>query len=80
LLFSEAQTFDYISVSLNIIISDVIEQSSSLTNQLQKPATGMMILLMGFEMFGQIFNSGAQKSDLHLWRPCIFVMYPVILN
>jgi hypothetical protein len=39
LLLPEAQTFDYVSVTLNIILFDVIEKSSSLTNKLQQTAT-----------------------------------------
>jgi hypothetical protein len=80
LLLPEAQTFDYVSVSLNIILFDIIEESSSLTNKLQQTATGMMILLMRLKMLCQVFNPGAQKSNLDFRRTGILFVKPIICN
>jgi len=80
LLFPEAQTFDYVPITLNIIFLDVIEQPSPLPDEFQKTAPGMMIFLMRLEMLRQIFNSCAQKSNLYFRGPGILFVQPVVLD
>jgi hypothetical protein len=49
-LLSEIQTFDNVSVSLDIILFDVVEKSSSLADQLKQTTARMMIFFVRFEM------------------------------
>jgi len=79
-LFPESQTFDYISVTFNIIIFNVVEQSSSLTYQLQKAAAGMMILFVRFKMLGQIFDPCTEQGNLNFGRTRILFMQSIFSN
>jgi hypothetical protein len=65
-LLAYTKFLDQGSVFLNIFIFEIIKQTAPLANQFQQPLTGMMILLVYLEMFGEILDSIGQQSDLHL--------------
>ena len=67
-LFSDTQTLNNGSVSLDVLLLDVIQKPASLSNELQEASAGMMILLVHLEMLRQVFNSTAQKRNLYLRR------------
>jgi hypothetical protein len=79
-LLPEAQTLDYVSVAFHIVFFDIIQQSSSLADQLQQAAPGMVIFLVRLEMLGQVFDSRAQKGNLHLGRTGILLVKTVIID
>ena len=80
ILLPEAQTLDYGSITLHIICFDVIEQSSSLADQLQQAAPGVVIFLVRLEMLGQIFDSRAQQGNLYFGRTGILLVKTVIID
>ncbi len=65
-LLSNTEFLDDVPVSVNAFPFEVIEQSSSLSNQFQQAAPGVMVLFMGLKMFGQIGDAGAEQRHLHL--------------
>ena len=65
-LLAYTKFLDQGPVFLNVFISERIEQTAPLSNQFQLTLTGMMILLVYLEMFGEILDSIGQQSDLHL--------------
>jgi hypothetical protein len=79
-LFPETQTLDYISVAFHIIFFDIIQQSSSLADQLQQTAPGMVIFLVRLEMLGQIFDPRAQQGNLYFGRTGILLVKPVVFD
>lgn len=79
-LLPETQTLDYVSVAFHIIFFDVIQQPSSLADQLQQAAPGVVIFLVRLEMLGQIFDSRAQQSNLHFGRAGIRIVLPVFFD
>jgi hypothetical protein len=79
-LFPNLQPQDHRAISLDILLLEIIEETSPLTYQFQKPSPGMMILCMGLEMFGQIIDPLAQDGDLNLRRPRIGNMSLVFLD
>ncbi|OPY12062.1 MAG: hypothetical protein A4E66_01226 [Syntrophus sp. PtaB.Bin001] len=79
-LFSQTKALDYLSVSLNIFIFQIIKKSSSLTDQFQQSSTGMMVFFMDLEMISQIFNPCTQKRYLDFGRSSIFLMQLIISN
>ena len=73
-LFSDTQTLNNGPVSFDILLLDIIEKPAPLSDEFQEAPAGMMILLVHLEMLCQVFNSTAQKRNLHLRRPCIRLM------
>ena len=58
----------------------IIEQSASTPDQLQQSPSGMMILLMKFEMIREIADTVRQDGDLDLRRPRIGIMLAILLD
>ena len=65
-LSSQSETLDQFPVSFYVFFLKVIEHISPLPHQFQEPPPGMMILLVGLEVLGQILYSPAEKGDLNL--------------
>ena len=53
-LASEAQGFDDASVTLDVVVFDIVQESSAPADHHQKPPAGMMILFVGFQVLGQV--------------------------
>ena len=64
-LLSEFQLLDQCTVTLEILLLQIVKKSSSLTNHLQKASSGMMILLVALQMSGKLTDSLGQKCDLN---------------
>jgi hypothetical protein len=64
-LLAYTKFLDQGPVFLNIFIFEIVEKTAPLANQFQQPLTGMMILLVDLEMFGEILDSIGQQSNLH---------------
>lgn len=68
-LLSNAKAINHSSVPCFIHTAKIVEQPSSASDQLQESATGMVIFLMGFEMFGQIRDPVGQHRNLNFGEP-----------
>ena len=64
---TEPQLGDEGSISLYILPTEVVEESTPLTDHHQEPAPTVMVVLVLAEMLGQMVDSIAEKGDLHLW-------------
>jgi hypothetical protein len=71
---SQSQTGNDVSISFQILFLQIIEQPSPLSDQLQQTPSGMMVFFVRLEMLRQVFDPGAQKSDLDLGRTRIVLM------
>ena len=58
----------YLSRSL---LPQVREQPAPLADELQKPASGIVVLGMALEVLRQLLNALCEKRDLHLRPSCI---------
>ena len=67
-LSAEVERLDDGAVALDILLLEIVEQISSLTNHLQQTAAGVMVLLMNLHMLGQIVDPLGQDCDLYLSR------------
>ena len=63
-LFSKTQRFDDGSISFDIFCFKIVEKTTTLTNHLQKTATGMVILLVHFKMFVEVVDSLRKNRTL----------------
>ena len=51
---SEPQGFDDASVALDVVVLHIVQKSPATADHHQKSPAGMMILFMGFQVFGQV--------------------------
>ena len=63
-LLSDAELGDDRTVAFDIDAGQVVEKATAATNHHQKATTGVMITLVGLEMFGQVIDAFGQKGDL----------------
>jgi hypothetical protein len=77
---ADSQSLDDRAITLDILFLQVVQQTSSLTDDLEKTPTGMMIFLVGAEMLSKIGDALGQKSDLHLRRPGVSLMGLELFN
>jgi hypothetical protein len=75
-LLAYAEFRNEILVPILIGRLDVVQQATTATNQFQQSTAGMMIFLVGLEVFRQVPNSFRQKSYLHVRRTGISVVSP----
>ena len=71
LLLSDPELCNYLPIAIDVIHSEVIEQTPALTDDLQQPAAGPMIFFVRFEVLSQVGNAFAEQSDLNFRGPCI---------
>ena len=71
LLLSDSELCNHLPVAIDVIHSEVIEQTPALTDDLQQPAPGPMIFFVRFEVLSQVGNTFAKQSDLNFRGPCI---------
>ena len=61
-------------VALDVCTLQIIEQTASLRDHLEQAAPRVIVLLMDFEMFGELVVPLAEQSYLNLWLPGIGLM------
>jgi hypothetical protein len=65
-LLSDTQSGDDSFVPFYVLGSQIIQEPSALTHKLQKTSTRMMVLLVNFEMVGQVSDPLAEERYLDL--------------
>jgi hypothetical protein len=79
-LFPQAEFLDDRQVSFFFRPPEIVEQPSPLTDQFQQPSSGMVVLLVGFEMLGQGVDAIAQNSHLDFRRTRVIFMQPKMID
>ena len=65
-LLTQTQTLDGCTVTLDILLLQIVEQITAATNHLQQTAIRMVILLVILQMGIQVIDATGQNCDLHL--------------
>jgi hypothetical protein len=76
-LLADTQFLDQGPVSLDILFLQIVEQSTSLADQLQQAAAGVVIFAVSLEMVSQMIDSFAQDCNLDLRGAGVRSMRPV---
>src|SRR5690606_12853637 len=77
-LLADAEAADERPVPLRALAPEVVEQAAALTDELEQTAAGVVVLLVGLEVLGELADAGAQQGDLDLGGPGIRLMGPVL--
>jgi hypothetical protein len=67
-------------VAIDLLASQVVQQATPLAHHLEQAAARVMILVMYFEVLGEVRDALAEQSDLDLGRAGILLMGPVLLD
>ena len=79
-LSSQAQLANDRAVTLDIVVLQIVEEVSSVTDHLLKSAAAVEILLVRLEVDGQVVDAGSQNSDLNFGRTGVGFVCAVVFD
>ena len=79
-LTTESKLFDKLGVTILVFLLQIVQQLTTLIDQLEKTLTGMMIFFVSCEMLGQLIDTCGKQRNLDLGRTRIVVMQFKALN
>jgi hypothetical protein len=79
-LLPDAEPLDDALVSGEVTTLDVVEHATPLSDELEQPTTGMVILFVNLEVLGEVHDPVCQKRDLHFRGTSIGVVLTVRLH
>jgi hypothetical protein len=77
-LSTKTKTLDQRAVTVDVDLLQVIEKTTTITDHQKQTTTGVVIVLVGLEMLGQIGDTLAQQRDLNLGRSRITLVRRVL--
>src|SRR5215475_9159493 len=60
-LFSQAKSIDQVVITIDVTILQISKKAAALVDQLEQSAARMIVLLVCFEMLGQLNNAFGQQ-------------------
>jgi hypothetical protein len=79
-LSAESQRFDDGPVALNVVVFNVVEQTSPTADQHEQSAAGVVVLGVDLQMLGEILDAMGQQTDLYLRATGVAVMQLILFN
>ena len=79
-LSSQAQLANDRAVTLDIVVLQIVEEVSSVTDHLLKTAAAVEVVLVSLQVLGKRCDSVGQKRDLHLGRTGVSFVGCVLLD
>ena len=79
-LLTDAQLSDDGTVTLDVVLGQVVEQVAATANHLHQAAAAVVVVLVGLQMLGQVVDSSGQDSDLNLRRTGVAFVQAVVYN
>ncbi len=70
-LSAQAELGDEIPVALDILPTEVVEQTSALANHQQQTASAVVVVLVLAKMLGQMVYPLGEHRHLNLWRTSV---------
>src|SRR5690606_20229199 len=79
-LLAQVQSGNELAVPFDVLALEVVEEPAPLTDQLEKTATRVVVLLVRLEVLRQLRDALGEKSDLNLGRPSVLLMLAELLD
>ena len=76
-LSTEAELLDNTSVPFDVDLFQIVEGLTSLTDQTEKGALGVVVLLVVFKVLGKVSDTVGKQSNLTLCRAGVNIRLPV---
>jgi hypothetical protein len=70
-LLAEAELGDDGAVAFDVVLVEIGELASPLTDHLEQPSSAVMVTSVDAEVLGKVVDALGQKSNLHLGRACV---------
>ena len=64
-LLTDAQLGDDSTVTVDVLLSQIVQQAATLTNHHQQATTGVVVVLVHTQVIGQLVDASSQDSDLN---------------
>lgn len=77
---SQPETCDQSTVSLYVLLSQIVEQSAAFADQHQQPSSAVVIMLVFTQMLGQMVDPLGHQRDLDLRRTGVTVVMSELFN
>jgi len=79
-LLSDSESLDQSPIAIEILLLDVVEQTSAPADETQKASTTVMILGVSLEMLGELYDSAGQQCNLDFRRAGVLLMKTVAFD
>ena len=79
-LSSQTELADDGTVTLNIVVLQIVEEVSSVTDHLLKSAAAVEVLFVVLQVRGEVVDAGGEECDLYLGGSRIAFVGCVLLN
>ena len=77
-LLSQAELANDRAVTLDIVLLQVVQQTSSVTDHLLQTAAAVEVLLVGLQVLGQVSDAVGQNSNLYFGRTGVALVSSIL--
>ena len=77
---AQSEFFDQRAITFRAGAIEVAQHPAALADHLEQSPARMVIVLVDFQMLGQIADTLGQQRNLHLWRPGVALVRPMLLD
>lgn len=77
---TKAEFCDDRSIAFDVVVDEVVEQSTALADQLEEPTTAVVVLLVQLEMFGEVTDSLTEQRHLNFSGAGIGVVMAMVFH
>ena len=77
-LLSQAELANDRAVTLDVVLLQVVQKTSSLTDHLLQTAAAVEVLLVDFQVLGQVSDAVGQNSNLYFGRTCVALVSSIL--
>ena len=79
-LAAQPQASDEVTVTLNVVLAQVLQQTAAATDEQQQATTGVVVVLVGLQVLGQVVDALGQQCDLSLRGAGVGLVDAVLLE
>ena len=79
-LFTDAAAFDNRTVAFDVVLLEIVEELSSLTDHLLHTSAAVVVLGVLLKVLGELCDSLGENSDLNLGRTGVALVSSVLLD
>ena len=65
-LLTDTQLGDQSTVAVDVLVGQIVQHLAALTDHHQQTTTGVVVVLVGTQMLGQLVDAGGQDGNLNL--------------
>src|SRR5690242_12692295 len=79
-LATQTETIDQRAITLDVVVLQVVEQTTALADEQQQATTAVVVVLVLLEVLGQMRDPAGQEGNLHLRGAGVAVAERVLLD